>query len=89
MHATKNKYRNKINNVFVVAVSVCDGLQGYIQTERDGFIIRPYFPSTSITAPHTLTKIPTYRNRYNEQQENCKKYNVHNFSIFLSNQFKT
>ena len=63
----KNKKFKLIN---LVAVSVCDGISGYIQREEDGYIIKPCTENPTLESEHSMEIIPPYIRNPQEKKDN-------------------
>ena len=60
----------KFKLINLVAVSVCDGISGYIQREEDGYIIKPCTENPTLESEHSMEIIPPYIRNPQEKKDN-------------------
>ena len=63
----------KFKRIYLVAVSVCDGISGYIQREEDGYIIKPCTENPTLESEHSMEIIPPYIRNPQEKKYNMNK----------------
>ena len=60
--------------IFLVAVNICDGMTGYIQAGKDGYVIEPVQGKfSSIESEHLLIKVPSKARNLTVNQDGVRE----------------